>query len=204
MTGLQCAVVEHRAHHDKTAQLAWLRRTAPDQNAPGEARRLALDHRFQGVGGHVEDAREVVEIDAFGLDPDQAVLERADEPTQARIDREIVNERLRLNEGRKAALEFLRRLEQEPIAGKKLAAAGLGHRADTVLVFGQRLRQRRRRLAGQFRCRRLDDDENLLEPAERLLESKFPLAPTQIGREQRADVRVDGKMARDIDAGCRS
>ena len=203
MAGLQRAVVEHRAHHDEAAQLAWLGRTAPDQNAPGEARRLAIDDRFQGVGGHVENAREVVELDAFGLDPDQAVLERAYEPAQTRIDREIVNERLRLNEGRKATLEFLRRLEQEAIAGKKLAAAGLGHRADAVLVFGQRLRQCGRRLARQLRCRRLDDDENLLEPAERLLESEFPLAPTQIGREQRAYIGVDGEMARDIDPGCR-
>src|SRR5665811_2496615 len=118
---------------------ARLRRVALHENAPGKARRLPRNHLLQGVGKRVEDAREVIELDVMGLYPEQAVLQPADEPAQARIGREIVDERFRLDQRREAAPEILRRLEQEPIAGEKLAAAGLRNLAESILVLRQRL-----------------------------------------------------------------
>ena len=67
-------------------------------------------------------------------------------------------------------------------------------------VLLERRRQRVGRRRGEFRRRRVDDDVDDLEAAERVLEREAALPPRQILGQQRVDVGGDGEMGGGVDA----
>ena len=138
---------------------------------------------IQGVRDRIEDAREIVELQAARLDAEQAVLEPGDETAQARIGGHVVDQRFGLDHQCGIPLEILDRLKQQAVPGEEFAAAKLRNRLEALLVLGKLLRECRRRLARQFWRRRFDHDENPLEAVERVLEGKLALAPAEIGRQ---------------------
>ena len=142
---------------------------ALDEHAPGEARRPAGNDRLQRIGRRIKDACEIIELHVARLEAEEAILEAADQPTQALVDREIVDERLAATQLADCFLQRLRGLEEKPLVGEELPAPGLRHLTEAILARAQRLGQGGRGLARQFRRRRLDHRDDQVEPVEGLL-----------------------------------
>ena len=101
---------------------------------------------------------------------------------------------LPLSERRERLLQFINRLEHQAVAGEEFTAAELRHRLDAILVLLQRRGEFCRSGPGQLRGRCIDHDDDVFEPAQRLLERDLALAPRQIARQQRVDVGIDRKV----------
>ena len=126
---------------------------------------------------------------------------RAEDAVQRRIGGERAEEGLGLDQLRHVASHFVDGLEEDAVAGEELAAVGPAHGADHVRLGRERVGQRRRRLLGCFRRRRVDDRDDPVGPlGEELVEPDLLLAPGERARQELAAVGVDGDMAREIAA----
>ena len=105
--------------------LTGRRLRAGKQFLPGEIRRLAGHHRLDGVGRDGERTQHGVEGDLFQFDAGQAHLQHFDQAAQARIGRQLGDQRLRLGQLPGDLLGFFGRQEQKPVAAEEFAAARL-------------------------------------------------------------------------------
>src|SRR5918999_1621097 len=112
-----------------------------------------------------------------------------------------MDDRLSLCQRREGALNLLRCLKEQPVAGEEFAPIGLRNRAKPIFLLRQPSRQRGCRLTDEFRRRCPDDDDDLFEAAEGLLECNLAFAPFEVGREQHIDVRGDGEIPGRVDPG---
>ncbi len=124
------------------------------------------------------------------LQAEKHVLEPGDQPAQASVGGEILNQRFALNQTSEAFLQRLLRQEQKPVLGEKLRGAGVRDVGKLRLLLGERLRQFHGGRSGQLGRRRRDDDIDDSETAKGAFESEGAFTPVEFVREQSADVRV--------------
>ncbi|VWC35887.1 hypothetical protein BST28156_06689 [Burkholderia stagnalis] len=201
--GLQRAVVDHRLHRDERAR-GLTRGVVVDERAPRERGGLA--------GQHVVDRRGAARQQLghrrqLHLARQQRLAERrrqrGGEPGQARVLRQLVDERPRARELRRGARHVLRRQEQQPVVLEERAAARLGDLADAA-GLGLLLQRRRQRMRGggrEFGRGRLDDREDrAVALRECVVDGLAERGPFGIGVDELADVSVDLEVVRHVDA----
>ena len=163
---------------------------------------LALWDPLQGVGdrGHRRPhAFERRLTQPHALD---RLRERAEDAVQGRIGRERAEEGFGFDQLRHIASHFVDGLEENAVAREELAPVRPGHGADQVRLRRQRIGQRRGRLLGCFRRRRVYYRDDPIGPLrEKVVEPHLLLAPGERARQELAAVGVDGDVAREIDAG---
>ena len=141
---------------------------------------------FDRVGERGERPREVVELDLFAAHAFQHERQRIHHPAQRRIGRQRSEQRLRRDHLLRRARDFFRRREQQSRAIEERTAVGPPQRNECRRIAGEPLRQRGRRLLGQFGRRAVDDDGDHGDALrKRLREVDLALAPRQIRRDQR-------------------
>ena len=130
-------------------------------------------------------------------------MQHFDEAAQARIGGKLGDQRFSLGELAGDLFGFVgRRQKQQAIAPEEFTTPRLRDALERILVGGQLFEQQGRRLAGEFRRRRVDNRQNRLEMLrEGLFERNFSLTPRQLLRNQRIDISINGKIPLRVD-GC--
>ena len=131
---------------------------------------------------------EIVEFQAIGLKAEKHVLEPCDQPAQASVGGEILNERFALNQTSESLLQRLLRQEQKPVLGEKICGAGVRDVGEQRLLLGERLRQFDGSRSSQLGRRRRDDHVNDSETVKRAFKCDVAFAPVEFVRKHSADV----------------
>ena len=133
---------------------------------------------------------------------DQRIVEGGCQATQIGILRQGLNQGLGFAEFLGEADDLLSWQEQQPVLCKERPSASFQNRVEVILLGGQFLDQRRRRLGRQFRGRSIDDREDrFFFRGKRFFERHLTLPPWQLLGNELVHVGVDGEMAGRINAG---
>ncbi len=129
-------------------------------------------------------------------------MQHFDETAQAWVGGKLGDQRFSLGDLAGDLFGFGRRQEQQAIAPEELTTSRLCYTLERIFIGGQLFEQQGRRLAGEFRRRRVDNHQNRLEMLrEGLFERDFSLTPRQLLGNQRIDISINGKIPLRVD-GC--
>ncbi|MCY1515111.1 hypothetical protein D9M68_496870 [compost metagenome] len=206
--GLQVAVVEHRAHGDVAVGMAVRAglEAVVDQSGPRQRRGLAGQHLVQCLRAAAEQLRHVAKPDLAHLQRQrQRGGEGIREAAQRGVVRQRANQRARLHELLRQLADFAGTGEQQSVVREKRSPARLADGGEARRLPAQRLGQRLGGGIGQLRRGRLDHRQDQLAALrEGGADGVGALCPRRVRFEQAADVGIDRKVARHVDAAGRA
>ena len=132
-------------------------------------------------------------MDLPELHAHQAEIQRAEGSSETGVGGQCLKQRTGLNQTLRQMRHLALGQVQQPVAQKKRAALHLAHRPKTIGAASEGPGELRRRLIGELRGRRIDNDEHF-RLRKRFQEFESLLCPRQIARKQVFDVRLDREM----------
>ncbi len=178
--GLERGVIEHRTDFDKAAPLARRGFVSGCQDPPRETGGFVGQHVFQGVGRHVERAREIVDLEATRLHAEQCVFQARHQAAQTPVDGEVVNDWLAFDQTGGNLLERVERQKKQRVLTEERQRTRAADRLVAVLVLRELGLEFRRSEHRELWRRRVNHGLEQVEPVKRALERQFVLPPFDV------------------------